>query len=361
MIVPSYQIADLWNKHKIQGIDLVVDLTPEGLDSHEMYHKSMTKETYENLISGHTGVFNFVYNPVLKDFLLKNFSEYYQPAYHERISMLKMLIRQYEMTNEFSKGKKTVYKKRFVKSLETIKDVDGKRILVEFNQEVDLKDLDVIRVKFNEEYTLKYTTSEKGILLIYDTKGYVKNPQLTKLQFQVRKIFHDITYKRVQSADVTRGFTSYFKTFEGNNPKVVVFCGRTEKNEYLSKQIRAFDPFVKIIWVEVEDLNKNADDIFDKILPKLGSDYAYETLVYDQEDKTKENMPQGEIKDLKERINILSRDFTIKEYIEIENHLIDKMRKFVVRNQFAHLNNILDALKISKDIIFNKLLDGYLD
>jgi hypothetical protein len=353
--------VDLWTKHKIQSLNLKVDLTPEGTDPSPIYQKELTKETYQNLVESQSGFINFVYHPELKALLLKNFAEYYQPAYHEKISMLRIQLKQYEMTNNFSKGKKTVFKKRFLKSLETVFDLDGKRILLEFNQEIDFKALDVIRLKFNDEYNLKYTSSEKGILLIYDAKGYAKNPQLTKLQFQVRKIFHDIRYKRVLSTDVAQGFASYFKTFEGNNPKVVVFCGRTEKNTYLSKQIRAFDPFVKLMWVETEDLNKGADDIFDSILPKLGSDYSYETLVNDPDDKTKENLPSNESKELKERINALSREFSIREYVEIENLLIDKMRKYTVANQFSHLYNILDGLRISKDVIFNKLLDGYLD
>jgi hypothetical protein len=361
MIIPFYQVAELWNKNKLQNLGLKLDLSSDQVTLAEPIIKDFTPEMFRKFNDGNVDNVTFVYSPELRVSLMKYFPDYYQPEHSDRISMLRLYLQQFELANELSKGKKAQFKRRYIKSLDAVEDRDGKSSIIRFNQELESKDIEYLKNRFSDEYNLKYTSSEKGILLVYDTKGYKSNPQMTKLQFQVRKLFQDIRYKRVLSVDIAQAFASYFKAFEGNSPKLVMLCGRTQSNEFLLKLLRVFDPFVKTMWLDVDTLNKDVDAIFDEILPKLGSDYSYENILYDPNDKTKDILSQSDTRVYRDRISQLSREFAIRMYIDIEYDLIEAMKKTLVGNQLKHLYSVLDALKISKDTLFNKFLEGSVD
>ena len=362
MIIPFYQLSELWNRKKIQNLGLEIDLSSaeSGMESPSFF-KALTSQIWDNVNAKNPGRVFVRYNLPLKTLLLQNFPDYYQPAYSDKISMLRMYLQQFEQANAMSRGRKLTFKKRYLKSLDSLQDKDGEKDILSFNQEIDSRLVDYLRTRYNDEYTLQYTASEKGILLVTDAKGYKENPQLAKLQFQIRKIFHDIRYKRVFAVDADQALTNYFKTTEGNSPKLVILCGQTKKNEYLSWILKVFDPFCKVQWLTAEDFKKTADDIFDQILPRLGSDYSYESLINDPDDSSREALPQNEIREFREAIAKLSREFSLKKYISIEYQLLEKVKKNVIQSQLNHLATVLEGLKISKDVIFTKLLEGPLE
>jgi hypothetical protein len=362
MIVPFYQFQELAKSGVLKDLKLKVDMTPpeSGETGNPLFLKDFTQELMLKLSDNQPSTVTIAYDPILKDLLETRFKDYYHPAYSDKISMIRMLLQQFAMANGLSEGRKLTFRKRSVKSLVSVPDRDNRGSLLRFNMEIGIKELDVLRNRFSDEYVLPYTISEKGLLLVYDMQGYLENPALTKLQFQVRKIFHDIRYKRVFSTEVKAAFSAYFKSMEGNAPKLVILCGETPSNLFIFRQIKVFDPFAKIMWLRPEDLSKDSDEVFDRILPKLGSDYAYESLLCDPEDRTKDPLPQSDALDMRERIGKLSREFSLREYINLEFELLERMKKHTVAIQLSHLASVLEGMKVTKDAIFTKLLEGYL-
>lgn len=362
MILPFYQVEELFKKGLIKDLQLQLDLTPPEVSTpNPMYYKPFSKELFLKFTQTKPDKISFVYNPHLKDLVLKNFPDYFQPIYSDKISMIRMILQQFEIANSLSRWEKTVFRKRVIKSLTSVQDKEQKYSVIKFNSELKEKDLEYIKNRFSDDYIIPYTVTEKGILLVTDTKGYKENPSLSKLQFQVRKVFNDIRYKRILTVDASVAFAAFFKPVEDIAPKLVVLCGETNKNLLLFRLIKIFDPFAKIMWLGPDDLKKDPDEVFDLILPKLGSDYSYESLIYDPKDTTKELLSSSEAAEFRERIGLLGRSFSIKEYISIEFELLEKMKKFVVHNQLQHLYSVLEGNKLSKEIIFTNLLEGSLE
>lgn len=361
MIVPFYQFQELWDSGELRDLPLKLDMTPDAEEnSNPIFYKDLTAEAVLGLKERHPETVTLVFDSRLQRLLESRFKDYYHPAYADKISMLRLLLRQFETANALSRGRKTVFRRRFAKSLASLTDKESGRLLIRYNAEITERHLDLLRNRHSDEYVLPYTLSEKGILLVYDSEGYRDNPVLTKLQFQVRKIFHDLRYKRVFATDVRSAFAAWFKAVESHAPKLLVFCGETPSNLFVLRQVKVFDPFAKTLALTPEDLDRDADEIFDRILPKLGSDYAYEALLHDPEDTSKDPLPQGEAVELRERITRLARGFSLREYLEIEWLLLERSQRHVVAPQATHLASVLDNLKISKDAVFTKLLEGYL-
>lgn len=355
MIIPKVHILQLWEKKLIQHLHLQVDLSPDDIKTFdERYLKPFDETFVEGIKKDKAGSVKIVFDLGLKMILMKEFPEY-RPVYSDRVGMLKMTVEQFQQANSLSKGEKLVFKERYMKCLDSFQAKNSKKSVIRFNQPLIPKDLEYLKNQYNDDYMVHYTPSETGILLVYDSNGYKANPEQTRLQFQVRKVFQDIRYKKVVPVEVVKAFSQYFAEGSENSAKLVILCGKTEANEKLNVTIKAFDPFCKMMWLTVDDLNKTSDEIFDSILPKLGSDYSYESLVYDLNDLTKDILPQDKVKEFRDKINRFGNQVSLELYVSIVNELYEASKKFIVQTHFNHLQNVLDSLKLTKDLLFQKV------
>ena len=361
MIIPKVHILQLWEKKLIQHLHLQVDMSPDDIKGfNENYLKPFDAVFIEEFQKDKAGSVKFVFDLGLKMILMKEFPEY-RPVYSDRVGMLKMTVEQFQQANALSRGEKLVFKERYVKCLDSFQAKNSKKSVIRFNQPLTTKDLEYLKNQYNDDYMVHYTPSEKGILLVYDSKGYRANPEQTRLQFQVRKVFQDIRYKKVVPVEVEKAFSRYFAEGSENSAKLIILCGKTEANQKLNVAIKAFDPFCKIMWLTVDDLDKTSDEIFDSILPKLGADYSYESLVYDLNDVTKDILPQDKVKEFRDKINLFGNQVSLDLYVSIVNELYEASKKFIVQTQFNHLKNVLDSLKLTKDLLFQKFFQNSYD
>ncbi len=365
MIVPFNIIKELWAKENFAKLGLELDASDtqnaqifqidesKGININllltDEYLRKLEQQKVENI--------SIYYNSELVKILKKYHPERYISEEVAELYKIELSFERFNLANKLSSYDNKIFKRRRIKLLQDIiTGVKTKRIEAQYGDFIDERLLNFMKKEYPENYKIKYTTTEKGILLVLDENSYKTDPQLLRLQFMIRKIFTDVQYKNLTIVNLKEGFKNYFLPKSDFHPKLTLLVGKTSGNIRLYKAIKIFDPFSKIAWLTKENLNSNHDLIFDSIISKLGQDYSEEYKVYSMEREEKQQLSPIDLQDYRKRLSALGREFSINKYIDLAYEILEKGMKYDVFQPKTHLMNTIIDLKADPGKIFRNLL-----
>lgn len=367
MYVPFNIIKELWQKEPdLQKAGIELDATDThiaqifGIDENKTITVNLllTDEYLKKLGSQQVENISVYYNKIIAKFLRKYYPQKYPQPEILPLYKIELIFSQYQLANKLSSFEDKIFKKRELKLLQDIISFSGraKKIIIPYGTTISDPIMEKIKAYTGERTELEYTTNEKGILLVFDNEAYKNDPPLLRLQFMIRKIFTDVNYKSLKVIDVDSGFREYFEPAENFYPKLVLLVGKTPKNVFLYKKIKVFDPFAKIAWLTRNNLNVNADLLFDSIINKLSQDYTKEYNIFIKERDEKKPLSHIELQKYRKLLTNFSKKFSIKAYIEIAYDILEKSMQYDMFQPYTHLLNVLLDLRQPPARIFERLL-----